>query len=213
MARINHWLEQFESRNLRERSLLLITLLVMLLFLGYQFWLGPKLKERQIWFNQIDKTRQQTEQFSTQMVKLEAVMQQDPDRDNRQRLKQVRAESTQLDSRLKQEQQTMISPEMMPDVLQDVLDDLPLVLVSLRKLPPEVEIDSDIEDVPRVYRHGLRLELEGSYSDTLDYLERLEKLPWRLAWEALDIRMKRYPRATIILNLYTLSFDEVWLGV
>ncbi len=107
----------------------------------------------------------------------------------------------------------MISAQMMPAVLQDVLADLPLVLVSLRKLPPEVEIDSEIEGVPTVYRHGLRLELEGSYSDTLVYLERLEELTWSLAWEALDISMKEYPQASIILNLFTLSFDEVWLGV
>jgi MSHA biogenesis protein MshJ len=83
----------------------------------------------------------------------------------------------------------------------------------LRKLPPEIEIDSGVEGVPKIYRHGLRLELEGSYSDTLDYIKRLEGLPWGLAWEALDIHMQSYPKAHIILHLYTLSLKEEWLGV
>jgi MSHA biogenesis protein MshJ len=67
--------------------------------------------------------------------------------------------------------------------------------------------------VPKIYRHALRLELQGSYNDTLDYIERLEQLPWGLAWETLDIHMQRYPKARIILHLYTLSLKEEWLGV
>ncbi len=213
MDRINHWFEQFEGRSLRERMLLLTAVLGVLLFLGFEFWLAPQLNAQHNWREKISKAEQQTEQFSVQVAKLEALMQQDPNRESRKRLAQVKMESSELDVQLRQQQQTLISPQMMTRVLEDVLRDLPLKLVKLLKLPPEIEIDSDIEGVPRVYRHGLHLELEGSYGDTLDYLERLEKLPWRFAWEALDISMKQYPQATVILNLYTLSFDEVWLGV
>jgi MSHA biogenesis protein MshJ len=101
----------------------------------------------------------------------------------------------------------------MPQVLEQMLGELPLRLVSLRKLPPQIEIDSQIDGVPRVYRHGLRIELVGSYQNTLDYLGRLEALPWRLAWEALDIQVRDYPKTSVILTLYTLSFEEGWLGV
>ena len=197
MDRINHWLDQFEGRSLRERGTLLAALLVVLLFVSYQFVIAPLLIERNNWIEKTDQSRQKTAQAVDQLARLEAALKFDPDRDNSRRLEQIKAESTRLDSRLRQEQQTMISAQMMPVVLQDVLADLPLVLISLRKLPPEVEIDSEIEGVPTVYRHGLRLELEGSYSDTLVYIERLEELTWSLAWEALDISMKEYPQARI----------------
>ncbi len=213
MDRFNHWLEQFEARTLRERLLLLVAGLCILLFLGFQLGLAPQLEAHQGLRQKIDQAQQQTVEMAAQVAQLEAVLQKDPNRVSQQRLAQISQESSALDVQLHQQQQTLISPQKMPQVLEDVLNDLPLELISLQKLVPAVEIESDIEGVPNVYRHGLRLELEGSYRDTLDYLERLERLPWRFAWDALDIQMRRYPQATIILNLYTLSFDEVWLGV
>lgn len=213
MDRLKHWLDLFEAKTLRERLLLLVVSLAVLSMLGYLLWIGPQLNEKQRWSDNIHKVEQQRNQLTMQLAKVEAALQQDPERQNRERLEAVRRESTQLDKRLKQQQNSMISPELMPRVLEEVLADLPLVLISLHKLPPEVEMGSEVEGVPQIYRHGLRLELEGSYRDTLDYLKRLEQLHWHLAWESLDIRMKRYPKATIILDLYTLSFDEVWLGV
>lgn len=213
MDRLNQWLDLFEAKTLRERLLLLAVGLAVLTMLGYLLWIGPQLEQRRHWSDDIQKTEQQRNQTRLQLVKLEAALEQDPDRRNRQRLEAARRESSELDKRLRQQQTTMISPELMPQVLEEVLADLPLVLISLQKLPPQVEMGSEVEGVPSIYRHGLRLELEGSYRDTLDYLKRLEQLHWRLAWDSLDIRMKRYPKATIILDLYTLSFDEVWLGV
>lgn len=211
--KIGHWLDQYENHSLRERLLLLSVSLSIPLFLALQFWLGPLLDTQARWQGKIRQVNQQTDQFTRQIAKLESAMQGNPRQEGQLRLKQIRSESSQLDDWLKREQQALISPQLMPQVLQDMLQDMPLELISLRKLPTEIEIDSEIEGVPRVYRHGLHLEFEGSYRDTMDYLQRLEKLPWRFAWEALDIRMQNYPSATIILNLYTLSFEEGWLGV
>jgi len=213
MAKLDQWLERFEALSLRERLLLLLAGSSLLLLLVHQFWLAPQLKARQAWREGLAQIQQQSTRFSAQITELETQLQVDLNRENRQRLSRIEQASSALDQRLREQQQTLISPDRMPQVLEDVLQDLPLELLSLRKLPPAVAIDSEIEGVPRVYRHGLRLELQGSYRDTLDYLDRLERLPWRFAWEALDIRMEHYPRASVILHLYTLSFDEVWLGV
>lgn len=213
MGKVNHWLELFEDRNLRERLLLLAAFLLTPLFITYQFWLVPLLHTQDNWQNKIQLVEQQTEQFIQQIAKLESAIQGNPRQKEHLHLKRIKSESMQLDDWLKREQQALISPKLMPQVLREMLQDLPLELISLRKLPSEIEIDSNIQGVPRVYRHGLRLELEGSYRDTVDYLERLETLSWRIAWEALDIRMQDYPSATIILSLYTLSFEEGWLGV
>lgn len=213
MDRLKGWLDQLEARTLRERLLLMAAMLALPAVLGYLLWLDPQLQERQQGFDKISRIEKESDQFLAQIGKLEATLQKDPDRKNRERLSTLKEESQRLDRRLRQEQKEMISPELMPKLLEDMLGNLPLELVHLHKLAPEIEIENGIKGTPKVYRHGLRLELEGSYRDTLKYLERLENLPWRLAWEALDIKMKDYPKATIILNVYTLSFDEVWLGV
>ena len=213
MARINQWLDLLEARTLRERTMILLAALVVAMFFGLQFWVAPQLLERERGRGMVVQLEADRAQFELQIAKLETALSKDRRQEDRERLQRMMAESTALDLKLRQEQQVMISPELMPSVLEDLLDELPLALVKLEKLMPVIELDSDINGVPRVYRHGLRLELEGSYHDALGYLERLERLSWRLAWEALEIRMKAYPKARIILSLYTLSFDQEWLGV
>jgi MSHA biogenesis protein MshJ len=141
------------------------------------------------------------------------LLQENHGQQEQQRLSRLQGISRQLDRQLAQARASMLSPDRVPEVLQDMLQDLPLVLLSLRKLPPGIEFEGEAEAVPRIYRHGLRLELEGSYDDTLQYIERLEQLPWGLVWETLDIQMQDYPRARIVLHLYTLSLQEEWLGV
>jgi MSHA biogenesis protein MshJ len=213
MAKIMTWLEQLEARSPRERLLLLAAVLAVIWFLSDRLWLTPQWQQEALLAEKIEKTQQASAGFQAQISRLEAALSRDPNAENKRRLEALQRQSQELDRQLRSERQTMIDPALMPQVLDEMLGDLPLRLVSLKKLPPEIEIDSQTEGVPKVYRHGLRIELTGSYQDTLDYLRRLEGLPWRLAWEAMDIEMKRYPDASIVLTLYTLSFDEGWLGV
>jgi len=64
-----------------------------------------------------------------------------------------------------------------------------------------------------LFRHGLRLELEGSYLDFLDYLDAVERLPWQLYWGTLSLNTQEYPRNEISIEIFTLSLDEDWIGV
>jgi MSHA biogenesis protein MshJ len=193
--------------------LLLITVLVAIFLLGYLVWLGPELDRRNSLQEQQLKLSQQTVLLQAQIEQLESALNEDPDLENQQRLSQARQRSGELDAELWRLQERMIAPELMPEVLNEMLRGLPLKLVKLQKQAPEIELDLETADVPRLYRHGLRLELEGSYQDTLDYLEKLERLPWRLSWKGIEIQMVRYPTAKVVLDLYTLSFEEDWLGV
>lgn len=209
-ARLSAYLQ---ARTPRERLLLLITVLVSIFLLGYLVWLGPEMDRRTGLLEQQRKFTQETAQLESQIETLGIAMEKDPDQEERHRLSQVKRQSQELDAGLRRQTDGMIAPELMPKVLKEMLRDLPLKLVNLKKQAPEVELDLETEGVPRIYRHGLRLELQGSYSDTLEYLEKLEQLPWRLAWEGIDIQMVRYPTAKIVLELYTLSYEEDWLGV
>ena len=49
--------------------------------------------------------------------------------------------------------------------------------------------------------------------DTVNYLKSLESLPWRFSWDSVDYQVKQYPVAETTLRLYTLSFEENWLGL
>lgn len=62
-----------------------------------------------------------------------------------------------------------------------------------------------------LFRHGVTMVLEGSYLDLLDYLTRMEQLPSQLYWGDMQLRVIRYPKVALTLNVYTVSLDSKWL--
>lgn len=65
----------------------------------------------------------------------------------------------------------------------------------------------------KLYRHGVELQLQGSYLATLAYLKRLEKLQWRFEWQSLIFEVQEYPKGTVMLEVYTYSTERDWIGV
>ncbi|MBD9483635.1 type II secretion system protein M [Pseudomonas sp. PDM14] len=66
-----------------------------------------------------------------------------------------------------------------------------------------------------LYKHGVRLQLEGGYFDLLRYLQAIQGTPWKLNWDSLDYQVGEAGpgRAQISLQLYTLSRQSGWVGV
>ena len=69
------------------------------------------------------------------------------------------------------------------------------------------------EESGPIFRHGVALEVEGSYLDLLDYLVALEKLPQQVYWGNLQLNVKNYPKAVMSVEIYTLSLDKKWLSL
>ena len=90
-----------------------------------------------------------------------------------------------------------------------------LTLKSLKSLDVKpLALDNDRTDVEDggVYMHGMSIEFEGNYFNTLDYIKALEKLPWQLYWGGIEYKVTAYPLAHITLLVYTLSLSEGWIG-
>ena len=64
-----------------------------------------------------------------------------------------------------------------------------------------------------VFKHSVIFELKGSYFEVVNYLEQLEHLPWKFYWESLDYQVDAYPKANIIIEVYTLSTEKGVIGV
>ena len=64
-----------------------------------------------------------------------------------------------------------------------------------------------------VYKHGVEIVVEGGYPELMDYLAQLEKLPVRVIWGNLKLRVDGYPRTTMSLTIYTLSLEKKWLNI
>lgn len=113
----------------------------------------------------------------------------------------------------------LVDPAEMREVLQALLGrQQGLTLVRASNLEAEPVIgqaeDDEIESgMPMLFRHGLRLELEGSFGDCLAYLEAVERLPWKLDWGGLSVTGLDAGRSAITIDIFTLSLDEEWIGV
>ena len=53
----------------------------------------------------------------------------------------------------------------------------------------------------------------SSYTDLLQYLRALEKLPTRMFWGMAKMQVAKYPETDLTLTLYTLSLDKKWLQI
>ncbi len=107
----------------------------------------------------------------------------------------------------------LIDPAQMSLVLQGLLKkQSKLRLIRVRNVIPEALSASADALTTTFYRHGLEIEFEGSYLACLEYLERIEDLPWRFYWQLLDIEVLEYPRNRIRLEVSTLSPYVEWIG-
>jgi MSHA biogenesis protein MshJ len=85
-------------------------------------------------------------------------------------------------------------------------------LVRIRNTTPDSLTADEDPSAVTFYRHGLEIEVEGSYAACLDYLNAIEALPWRLYWQVLELDVIDYPLNRIRIEVGTLSLDEEWIG-
>ncbi|UZJ45929.1 type II secretion system protein M [Marinimicrobium sp. C6131] len=215
------WSERVEAYSLRERVLLLLCVIAVLI--GLWQWLVALPEERQ---------REQIEQQRTavandrgaQQAQLAALMSTEADSRPAQELAQLQRTLDELDESLASLSQGLVSADQLPQILQEVLiSTTELRLRRVRTLPVEelplsgttgeAENAESAHTATGVFRHSVELEVSGDFFEVLSFLRRLEGLPWRFYWDRLDYEVADYPVGDIRLRVYTLSAEEGLLGV
>jgi len=64
-----------------------------------------------------------------------------------------------------------------------------------------------------VYKHGVKMELEGQFLDVLEYIVALEKMDWKVYWKSFHYTSSQYPIGKASFVIETLGFDNGWIGV
>lgn len=151
----------------------------------------------------------------------------DPDAENRERLAGLKRQEAAAQEAIAALSHDLVPPGQMVAMLESMLARQErLRLVSLAKLPIQ-SLDTSAGQaraapaaagaVPQasamVYKHGVEIVLQGQYLDLMDYIAQLEKLPVRVVWGKLGLRVNAYPTATLSLTLYTLSLEKQWLSI
>ena len=207
----------YDQRLQRERIILLVCVIIVLLFLANLFVLQPFVKQRNSAKKQVKILTLNLGELENQKTLIMMRKDVDPDKESRVRLDVLEQEIEKLRFQLESSIGHLVSPQEMSGLLKDLLtQQQKLQLISLENLPPELlELNHQKEEgavLPTLYRHRLRMEFSGDYLTLLKYLRQLKQLPRSMVWEEVGIESHEYPRATVRLQVYTLSLTEGWIG-
>jgi MSHA biogenesis protein MshJ len=196
----------------RERLLITITCLALIVSVWYLLFIEPLAREA-------TDSRQRLSELQERLLTANDTLEEQVWRltgDGAEQQRQIAALTQQLEQvnqALGDYNSELIEPGEMARILEGILiRQSALDLVHVQNLPAEALQVSDEEGAPVFYRHGLEIEVEGSYAEALDYLLAVEALPWRLYWQVLDIEVLEFPRNRIRIEVSTLSLDEEWIG-
>ncbi len=206
-------LERFDSLTIREKLIVLATLIVALWGLWDNLIYTP-LSER------LNKAETQLKSLNIQIPALENAASQiekagsiDPDKKMRDGLRQVKEQLQKLEQGINSGTSEFVPAHLMTDLLKQLLKEhAGLKLLKMETLPTEPYTQTKIGN-HWIYKHPLQIQLQGSFFDTLAYLDSLQSIELRLNWDGINYQVTEYPYAKTELKLYTLSFEENWLGL
>lgn len=204
--------DKVDALTLRERLLVLITALVLIVALWQSLLMQPLAKRaiqtRAELTELEDRITVANRSLEDQVLQLAG-----GSGEQRSRVASLRKRIDEINATLGNHAAELIDPPEMARVLESVLKKQSrLTLVRIRNSDPELLSASEDASEVTFYRHGLEIEVEGSYIACLEYLNAIEELPWRLYWQVLEIDVIDYPLNRIRIEVSTLSLDEEWIG-
>lgn len=195
---------RIDALSLRERGILLLVALLVLYVICDRLFIAPTLQGIALRSTEISDLRNKLGALQVRTTLL-GQSGQDPLALRQTRIReleqQLAAQNAQFEERLGR----LVRPQQAAPLLREILQQKPgLHLLDLNTAPGAPLLANSARSA-RIVRYNVELRVEGGYLNALDYLRRLEQLPWTLFWDALDLQVREYPRTEVQLNLYTLG--------
>ncbi len=215
--RIDQLRLRIDALSLRERGMLFLVLVAVLYMLAQVALFGPQEATQKRLLAQIASQQKESATLTEQIQAILQRQSQDPDAENRRLQQALSQQVASFDTQINAAVHGVIPPQQMPKVLEEVLNrQTRLKLVHLENLgaTPLLEpVAGQTADNSGIFKQGVKLEFDGDYLGALAYLQALQKLPWQLFWDEIDITMDKYPSAHITIVVHTISLSEGWIGV
>jgi MSHA biogenesis protein MshJ len=205
---------RFSKLTKRERSVVLLGGVGAILLLGFSV-VDVSLAKYKMLDKQLIQARADTAIAKAQAQALVGQLAKNPDEYARQRIAELSEQIETLDVQMQGVNRGLVPPERMAQILEEMLAHSSHVqLIKLRTLPVSYLIEREQSGGgPNVYKHGIEMTLQGRYLELLDYLNRLEALPWQMFWAHAHMDANDYPSVRITVTVFTLSLDKHWLVV
>lgn len=231
---------KIDALSLRERGIMLILVSFVIIFLFDSWVIEPQFAKQKILSNKMKQEQGQVSALNVEIIQRESGANVDPDADVKRRISIAQQQLSQIDSKLQDVQKNLVRPEKMIPLLENMLKrNQKLQLVSLKSLPATNVIDeidasvgsglktgvatsatttlatnaNDLSVTGAIYKHEVEIVMQGSYLDMLSYMRELEALPEQVYWSKGKLTVIEYPKASLTLNLFTLSLEKKWLNL
>ncbi len=216
-AKLDLLRERIDSLQTRERILLFAAAVAVLWVLAELTLLSPISAQQNKLQHQINQTRAQLNSQQAELGTLTAQTRHNSESPQQLEVNALRQQVAEMQSELTTFTSGMVDAASLPRILEDVLlKTEKLTVLRLTALPVE-EMQLTLADNNTlnagIYKHPVRLYLEGRFFDVLDYLQALEDLPWGFKWDEFHYKVTRFPYAEVELQVYTLTTEEGLFGV
>jgi len=213
--------EWWEARQLRERGILLLAVLLVLGYFWNDFALAYQVDSNAQNQRMVTKATADNVILSSEHAELQLVAAEDPNLELRQRIERLQMQNEALDRDLELLSGKLVEPGQMASVLSSVLSKQSrLELVNIENRPPETLFfraasseESDPREKLEIYKHGIQLKLRGRFLDNLEYLDEVESLGYHFYWQRAYYESNEYPNGLLTLEIFTLSTKEQWIDV
>lgn len=213
----NHWQQwsdKFTQMSAREKWMVTLCGFVLVILGLFTLAVEPAMKSTQSLSSQITNTKLSAQRLEADILVMTAKLKKDPDQELNLEYKRLMTESQDLSQQLAEIVENLIAPSQMAQLLEEVLaGSKGLHLVSLASKPAEPIVgDKDNKSLSSYYVHPVRLEVTGNYFDIVKYLETLESLPVKYYWRNFQYAVEEYPKARLVLEVYTLGTRREFIG-
>ncbi|HHX8585197.1 TPA: type II secretion system protein GspM [Vibrio diabolicus] len=206
--------ERFGEMSAREKVLIALCGLVVVIMLLFTLVLEPKLNEIISNERQLSNLKQANQKIEIDTLRIQAQLKKEPNAEIDRAISNLLTESQHLSMQLAEIIEHLITPSQMAELLENVLEQQSGIhLLSLQTLPSEpITEDKEASQYSGYYVHPVRMELTGDYFSIANYLNKLESLPASYYWRSFSYKVEEYPKAKLVLEVYTLGSREEFIG-
>ena len=205
----------FDAREPRERGLILVTIIVVI---AYVWWwmLGQPVQAKTKLLQQQNATIEaEIRTLNLSAEQIEKRVQQGVNRSKQDRIEQLKSELRRVERILQDKTVDLIEPDDMFTLMQELISrESKLQLTRLQRTGVSTVFEQAAgSEQPQIYRHNMSVRFVGAYVDILNYIGQLERLPWKLIWQRINLKTEEYPRIEVEIEISTLSDSQHWVGL
>jgi MSHA biogenesis protein MshJ len=222
---LNNIAERIDAFNLRERGFIFVAIMAVLFLVADNLLFPPLRAEQKKLEQAVAAKLAQNRTLSAQIEQFIKERGSDPNVVTRYRIADLRKQLGAMEGSMTEITRGLVAPKEMIRLVREVLvRNRPLRVMRLQNLPPEPLVAqgesqsgqqtgaSSAKPRPVAYRHGMQIEVQGTYPEIVRYLRALEALRWKVFWDKVRLEAEHYPVSRLTLVIYTLSLDKAWIG-